>query len=264
MRTSHLVALLAALLMSRAAWAQEDIGFQPIPEHTIAIAPFSDARVDDLIRTLDKLQKRQTDDAKWAADAGLHFWRFANRLQTGIVSAAQQQKILDYYATLERAHPKDAAFLNDQERLIRTQLIGQTAPEVVGKDYDDQTFKLSDFRGKVVVLVFTGQWCGPCRSEYPYQRLMLEIHKDDQFALVGVNSDADLAVAKQSKIDNHLPYRSWWDGYTEKNTGGPIATAWNVTGWPTIYILDKQGVIRFVNLRHEDVLKAVSQLLQEK
>jgi thiol-disulfide isomerase/thioredoxin len=134
----------------------------------------------------------------------------------------------------------------------------------VGKDFDGAEFKLSEYRGKVVVLYFTGEWCGPCRGEYPYQRLMLEVHKGKPFAILGVNSDSKLEVAQKSKKDNRLDYRAWWDGYVEKkNTDGPIAEAWNVTGWPTIYVLDTKGVIRFVNLRNEDVLKAVSQLLRE-
>jgi len=90
---------------------------------------------------------------------------------------------------------------------------------------------------------------------------MLELYKNKPFALVGVNSDADLEVARKGKVDSNLPYRSWWDGYAEKNTSGPIAMAWGVTGWPTIYLLDKEGVIQFAGLRQEDLLKAVSQLM---
>ena len=87
--------------------------------------------------------------------------------------------------------------------------------------------------------------------------------KDKPFDLLGVNSDPDIKVAKQGKVDHHLPYRSWWDGYAKKNTGGPIATEYGVTGWPTIYVLDWDGVIRFAGLRHEDSLKAVAQLMAE-
>ena len=182
----------------------------------------------------------------------------------GVLSAKQEEKVLAHFDTLEKAHPGDKTFFDVQRETVRTQMIGRVAKDIVGKDYDDVSFKLSDYRGKVVVLYFTGQWCGPCRGEYPYQRLMLEVHKDKPFAIVGVNSDDKLETAKQAKIDNKLDYRSWWDGYVEKkNTDGPIATAWNVTGWPSIYLLDAKGVIRFVNLRQEDVLKGVSQLLQE-
>ena len=57
-----------------------------------------------------------------------------------------------------------------------------------------------------------------------------------------------------------ITWRSWWDGGT---TEGPIATRWNVTGWPTIYVLDDRGVIRFRNVRGEELDKAVEALLKE-
>jgi peroxiredoxin len=256
--------ILITCLVSVPAFAQEDIGFRPVKPNAITIAPFTDEVVSDLLTTLDKMLAKQPDPAKWAKDGTLHFWRLMNRLQTGQLSAAQEKTVLAHFDDLEEAHPADKAFLDTQRRMVRTQMIGRVAPEITGKDLDNVEFKLSDYRGKVTVLYFTGQWCGPCRGEYPYQRLMLEVHKDKPFAIVGVNSDSKLDVARQSKTENRLDYRAWWDGYLEKNTSGPIASAWNVTGWPAIYVLDAKGVIRHVNLRQEDVLKAVSQLLQEQ
>src|SRR5262249_21011756 len=150
----------------------------------------------------DGLLARQTDPAKWAADSRLHFWRLMNRLQTGRLTPAQEQTVLGRFDTYQEAHPSEAALLDTQRRMVREQLVGKVAPEIVGKDYDGVEFKLSEYRGKVTVLYFTGQWCGPCRGEYPYERLLLEVHKDDPFAIVSVNSDAKLETAKQAKIDN--------------------------------------------------------------
>ena len=259
--------LALSLLLSVAAapvLAQEDIGFPTVKQHEIVVPSLTDAQVASLLTTLDTLLAKQKDPAKWAKDADIHFWRLMNRLQTGKLTTEQRYKVLAHFDGLEAAHPADKAFIDKQRTMVRTRLIGQVAPDIVGKDLDDVEFKLSDYRGKVVVLYFTGEWCGPCRGEYPYQRLMLEVHKGKPFAIVGVNSDSKLDVAQKSKKDNRLEYRSWWDGYVEKkSTEGPIADAWNVTGWPTIYILDTKGVIRFVNLRNEDVLKGVNQLLRE-
>jgi hypothetical protein len=57
-----------------------------------------------------------------------------------------------------------------------------------------------------------------------------------------------------------ITWRSFWDG---GGTRGPIARRWNVTGWPTIYVLDPKGVIRFKNVRGERLDNAVEQLLAE-
>lgn len=263
--TSLIFAALTLTLAPVAAFAQqEDIGFAPVAERVFAMPDFTDAHVSGLLKILDTLVSKQTDPEKWSKDAGLHFWRLMNRLQIGKMSAAQEAMVLAKFDAFEKAHPKDKAFIDVQRSMVRQLMIGKTAPEIVGKDYDGVEFKLSDYRGKVTVLYFTGQWCGPCRGEYPYERLMLEVHKNDPFAIVSVNSDSKLDVAKKAKVDEHLDFRSFWDGYLEKNTGGPIATAWNVTGWPAIYVLDAKGTIRFAQLRQEDILKAVSQLIAEQ
>jgi peroxiredoxin len=244
---------------------QEDIGFAPVPPHAIAMPAFADAQVTGLLATLDSLLARQTDGTKWANDAHLHFWRLMNRLQTGQISASQEQMVLADFDRIEKQHPKDKTLIDSYRHVVTAQMIGKVAPEITGKDYDGAEFKLSEYRGKVTVLYFTGQWCGPCRGEYPYERLMLEVHKADPFAIVSVNSDDKIETAKQAKLDNKLEFRSWWDGYVaDASTKGPIASAWNVTGWPAIYVLDAKGVIRFAQLRQEDILKAVNQLIEEQ
>jgi thiol-disulfide isomerase/thioredoxin len=148
--------------------------------------------------------------------------------------------------------------------MVENLMLGKEAPNIVGKDLDGVEFELADYRGKVVALVFTGYWCGPCRSEYPYQRLLLEIVDEEDFVLLGVNSDEDLEVAKQAKIDEQLLYRTWWDGHGEKSTDGPIANLYNVSGWPTIYVLDENGVVRNRGARHEKLITVVQQLVREK
>ena len=139
--------------------------------------------------------------------------------------------------------------------------LGATAPDIVGTDLDGRALRLSDYRGKVVVVTFSGEWCGICRSEYPYHRFLLELYRDWPFALLSVESGADRDVARRAKIDRGLLYRSWWDGAPRRDAPGTIAAAWGVSGWPTTYVLDEKGAIRAIDPRKEDLLKVVRQLL---
>ena len=252
----------AILAAASPSVAQEDIGFKMVPSRDIVISPLPDAQVDELITTLDTLLAREKDPAKWESASSVHFWRFYNRLTQGTLSEAQEGRVIAYLEGLAKKLPAHAAVIRKQQDAVRMRTIGKTAPEIVGKDLDGVEFKLSDYRGKVILLAFSGDWCGPCRGEYPYQRLLLEVYKDQPFAILSVNSDT-LDVAKKAKVEKKLDYRSWWDGHGQKKTQGPIATAWDVTGWPTIYLLDHHGKIRFVNLRAEDVIKGVKQLMRE-
>lgn len=107
--------------------------------------------------------------------------------------------------------------------------------------------KLSDGRGKVVLLVFWASWCGPCMEDVPHEKELAERFKGRPFVLIGVNGDHIQKAAVKAVGKNEIPWRSFWNG--PDGSGGPIAAAWNVRGWPTVYVLDQQGTIRQKYLR---------------
>ncbi len=94
---------------------------------------------------------------------------------------------------------------------------------------------------------------------YPHERSLVKRLEGKPFALLGINSDPKDKLRQVLKKEN-ITWRSWWDG---GNTDGPIATAWNVSGWPTIYVLDHKGVIRYKGPREKALDKAVDTLLAE-
>jgi len=96
---------------------------------------------------------------------------------------------------------------------------------------------------------------------YPHERSLVKRLKDEPFALIGVNSDADLEKLKPRMAEENITWRSFWCG--KKGTSGPIPAKWNVTGWPTIFVIDHKGVIRFKNVRGEKMDEAVDKLLEE-
>ncbi len=94
---------------------------------------------------------------------------------------------------------------------------------------------------------------------YPHERSLVKRLEGKPFALLGVNSDADKEELNKAMKEEGITWRSFWNG--PQGTGGPISKAWNVTGWPTIYVLDEKGVIRYKNVRGESMDKAVNALL---
>jgi thiol-disulfide isomerase/thioredoxin len=136
--------------------------------------------------------------------------------------------------------------LKDEVKLelyeLRNLRIGKPAPEIVGEDLSGTKFKLSDHRGKVVLLVFWASWCGPCMGAVPHERELVEKFKDKPFVLVGVNGDEEKEEAAKAVERAKIPWRSFWNG--KEGASGPIATAWNIRGWPTVYVIDHKGIIR--------------------
>jgi hypothetical protein len=77
---------------------------------------------------------------------------------------------------------------------------------------------------------------------YPHERSLVKKMEGRPFALIGVNSDKDRDALKPVLEKEQITWRSFWNG--TEGTGGPISKAWHVQGWPTLYVLDAQGVIR--------------------
>jgi hypothetical protein len=94
---------------------------------------------------------------------------------------------------------------------------------------------------------------------YPHERSLVKRLEGKPFAIVGVNSDSDREKIKQRLTEEHITWRSFWNN----GTGGPIATRWNVFSWPTTYVLDAKGVIRFKDVRGQSLDDAVDGLLKE-
>jgi peroxiredoxin len=254
----------AVLFDSPKAVAQQSLsGVRTRPAYEISVPAFADADVEQLIASLDSTLSSAAGSTSRAEDVRMVLWGFARLLQGGRLSPAQEARVLDHLGDIGRSDPGFAAAVAKPGFMVSKLTIGKVAPEIVGKDLDGAEFRLSDYRGKVVVVMFSGDWCGICRTDYPYERLLLELYKNWPFVIVSVNSDRDRDAARRAKQANGLTYRSWWDGGGVEATSGPIASAWNVMGWPATYVLDERGVIRFVDLRHEDLLKGVGQLLTE-
>ena len=91
----------------------------------------------------------------------------------------------------------------------------------------------------------------------PHERSLVKKLESKPFALIGVNSDKDLADLKQKLAAEQMTWRHFYDG----STSGPIAKAWNVHGWPTTYVIDQDGIIRHRDLRDEEAEQAIEALL---
>ncbi len=94
---------------------------------------------------------------------------------------------------------------------------------------------------------------------YPHERSLVKRLEGKPFTILGVNSDPKDRLRQVLKREN-ITWRSWWDG---GDTSGPISTKWNVQGWPTIYVVDHKGVIRYRDVREKQMDDAVEVLLNE-
>lgn len=141
---------------------------------------------------------------------------------------------------------------------LRNLAVGSKAPEIESVGLDGKTVRLSDLRGKVVVLDIWATWCLPCRKMIPHLRRLVQRLEGKPFVLVSINVDAEMKTLKEFLQAEPMPWTHWYNG----DEGG-ILDAWNIRGFPTVFVLDPGGVVRYRSVHDEALDKAVDELLTE-
>jgi cytochrome c biogenesis protein CcmG/thiol:disulfide interchange protein DsbE len=114
-----------------------------------------------------------------------------------------------------------------------------------------EPIRLSSFRGDVVVLNFWASWCAPCRLEAPGLRRVSERYRGEGVRFLGVDYRDDDAAARAFVEEFRLKYPSVAD------PSGSLADDYGLIGFPTTFIIDPEGTIRyrFVGYLDEAVLE---------
>jgi len=137
---------------------------------------------------------------------------------------------------------------------------GKPAIEIKGRDLAKNEMSLAEFQGKVVLLVFWASWCGPCVGDIPHEKKLFEQFAGRPFTIVGVNADDSREDALKIVREYNIPWRSFWNG--NHTTTASITSNWNVRAWPTIYVIDHRGMIKYKNIHVEILDRKLEQLIE--
>ena len=139
--------------------------------------------------------------------------------------------------------------------------IGALAPDLEFPDPEGKMRKLSDLRGKVVLLDFWASWCGPCRRENPNVTKIYAQYHDKGFEVFSVSLDSDAASWKRAIEADKLV----WPNHVSdlKKWQSQAAAIYGVRSIPSTFLLDKEGRIVQRDLRGADLERAVKQLVEQ-
>ncbi|HEX8137306.1 MAG TPA: TlpA disulfide reductase family protein [Pyrinomonadaceae bacterium] len=153
---------------------------------------------------------------------------------------------------------------------------GEVAPEIqIAQWIDQEPLKISDLRGRVVLLDFWATWCGPCIIAFPHLKSWYEKYKDKGLVIVGMTRYYGVAAGREVKPPEELTFVQKF----KKQYGLPYGVAiaegeenmnkYGVTGIPTAVLIDRRGIVRYVDTGGDagtahDVAAMLEKLIQEQ
>ena len=162
------------------------------------------------------------------------------------------EKGLEFFNTLKQKYGSIEIEYGAEQKLTRLETIADNAifsltamaigskmPEVISKDLMGNPEKLSDYLGNVVVLDVWATWCGPCIKMIPHQLKMVEKLKNEPFQLISISLDEEVSTVTKFQQKTKMPWVNWHNGKT-----GGVIDDWGITQYPTVLILDREGIIR--------------------
>ena len=167
------------------------------------------------------------------------------------------------YASVKTYQGQLGPLANIEEFKLAHLSVGGVAPEITGQDVFGKPLKLSDFRGKIVLLDFWGDWCVACRTLYSFNRSLHQKMDGRRFAVVGVNSDTNRDLTRRIMKIQQIQWSNFWNGGSRF---GEISTQWGVKTWPVLYVIDGDGIIQLKSIgghNRGEILQLIEKLTAE-
>lgn len=169
--------------------------------------------------------------------------------------------------TLKKANSGATAFAEaymkeKSEALARKKRMepGSVLPAFDCFSEDGTPVRISDFKGKAVVLDFWASWCGPCRQEIPNLKAVYEEFKDKGVAFLSVSIDGKKADWTKALQDEQMPWTQAW----VKDSGKAVMNTMQFSGIPFILVLDQEGRIYRKNVRGKQIKDTLKEVLEGK
>ena len=218
----------------------------------------------DCRKQADDFYRRYPDDTRYGPT--LHWWPSSSTSDVKDIEATVQR--------LRKRYPNHRTTGIAEGRLSVVRMLGKPfSMQFADLLSGDKIDLAKNYRGKVVLIDFWATWCGPCVGKMPHIKSDLKEFGERGFAAIGVtvdeprdDSEASIAAKRKELVeflqkDDYL----WPQFFKGVNATEDCRNEYGVTGYPTVFLLDRQGRLRWLNRSFVDSNgKLVSAMMPEK
>lgn len=167
---------------------------------------------------------------------------------------------------LQQAAEKALARQQAEDEADAARIVGRPAPDFSLPDLDDQPYRLSQFRDRVVILDFWATWCGPCKLAMPLVNKVHLEYQDKGLVVLGINLEGRDKNPRVKQLIEEAGHQ--FVILQGGMMGVGIDQVYGVTGIPTTFVIDKQGIIRYRHIGYRENLdqmlaREVEELLKQ-